>query len=61
MKPVDPRVDKHMPEQLSLPGLDARPAPWPVDLHHLFFAVLPDPAPLCVSSGVHSVCVLNMT
>jgi 2'-5' RNA ligase len=43
MAPVDPWGDKHMPEQLSLPGLDARPAPRPVDLHHLFFAILPDP------------------
>lgn len=32
-----------MSVQLSLPGLDARPAPRPVESHHLFFAILPDP------------------
>jgi len=43
MEPFEPWGDNHMPEQLSLPGLDARPASRPVDLHHLFFAILPDP------------------
>ncbi len=35
--------DNRMPEQLVLPGLDARPAPRPVERHHLFFAIVPDP------------------
>ena len=32
-----------MPEQLVLPGLEERPAPPPVERHHLFFAIVPDP------------------
>jgi len=31
-----------MPEQLVLPGLDAKPAPRRVERHHLFFAIVPD-------------------
>jgi 2'-5' RNA ligase len=32
-----------MPEQLVLPGLDLKQAPPPVERHHLFFAIVPDP------------------
>jgi len=32
-----------MPEQLVSPGLDATPGARPVERHHLFFAIVPDP------------------
>lgn len=32
-----------MPEQLVLPGLEAMPVRRPVERHHLFFAIVPDP------------------